>query len=164
MVGTVKAALRKTLHLSSLTMDELGTILVDLEGVINRRPITFVSDNPDSISPLTPAHFLHVPVLVGEPWLALTDTELASRWRHWRSRAEALLNRWRNHYLSELRAWRRPPISANIRVPHEGDIVLIKEGPKRALWPLGKITKVLSERLAQVQLKGKMTLRPVKLL
>ena len=164
MVGTVKSALRKTLHLSALTLDELATVLADLEGVINRRPITYVSDNPDSISPLTPAHFLHVPILVGEPWGALTDTELTARWRHWRSRAEALLGRWRNHYLSELRSWRSPPNSGNTRVPTEGDIVLIKEGPKRSLWPLGKITKVLSEHLAQVKVRGHDTLRPVKLL
>lgn len=52
----VKEPLRKVLGKALLTFSELNTLLVKIEGVINSRPLTAVSDDNRDPSPITPAH------------------------------------------------------------------------------------------------------------
>ena len=52
----VKEPLRKVLGKALLTFTELNTLLVKIEGVINSRPLTAVSDDHRDPSPITPAH------------------------------------------------------------------------------------------------------------
>ena len=52
----VKEPLRKVLGKALLTFTELNTLLVKIEGVINSRPLTAVSDDHRDLSPITPAH------------------------------------------------------------------------------------------------------------
>ena len=47
LIGVVKSALKKSLHLSALTFEELQTLLNFVEGVVNRLPLNYVSDQPD---------------------------------------------------------------------------------------------------------------------
>ncbi|GFX59779.1 integrase catalytic domain-containing protein [Trichonephila clavipes] len=58
MVRSVKVALRKTLGGSSLTTGQLLTVLTQIEGMINSRPITYVGSETEEPIPLTPAHFI----------------------------------------------------------------------------------------------------------
>lgn len=54
LVCIVKRPLKKIIGRSNLTFDQLRTILVEIEGVINARPMTYVYDDDESISyPLT---------------------------------------------------------------------------------------------------------------
>ena len=39
-------------------MEDMNTILIDCESVINARPVTFLADNDNETSLLTPSHFL----------------------------------------------------------------------------------------------------------
>ena len=58
LVHSVKLCLKKSLHLTQLTCKEMETVLIETEGIINSRPITFISDSVNDSRPLTPAHFL----------------------------------------------------------------------------------------------------------
>ncbi|GBM13210.1 hypothetical protein AVEN_187982-1 [Araneus ventricosus] len=58
MVRTVKTALRKTLGKSCLTVEHLLTVLIEIEGMINSRPITYVGSDTEEPTALTPSHFL----------------------------------------------------------------------------------------------------------
>ncbi|GFT36586.1 integrase catalytic domain-containing protein [Trichonephila clavipes] len=58
MVCSVKVALRKTLGRSSLTTEQLLTVLTEIGGMINSRPITYVGSETEKPIPLTPAHFI----------------------------------------------------------------------------------------------------------
>lgn len=60
MVGLTKRCLRKMIGRAKLTYDELLTAIVEVEMILNSRPLTYVS--PDHIEELlTPAHFLSLP-------------------------------------------------------------------------------------------------------
>ena len=55
LVKQVKSCLRKTLGRSKLSFDELTTILVEVEAVLNSRPLTYLHSN-DFEEPVTPSH------------------------------------------------------------------------------------------------------------
>ena len=57
MVGTVKRALRKVLGQAKLTYDELLTNLIEIEGIVNSRPLTYDYDETDG-EVLTPSHLI----------------------------------------------------------------------------------------------------------
>ena len=58
LIGTMKRALRKVLRKNAkLTYDELLTNLVEVEGVINSRPLTYEYDETD-VGVLTPSHLI----------------------------------------------------------------------------------------------------------
>ena len=58
LVGSVKAALRKTIRKVKLTRVELKTVLHEVEGYLNSLPITFVDDELDSWKILLPSLFV----------------------------------------------------------------------------------------------------------
>ncbi|XP_068743864.1 uncharacterized protein [Montipora capricornis] len=60
LVRSIKAPLKKVLGRSTLNFEELRTVLVEIEAVINARPITYMYDDADSISyPLTPSNLIY---------------------------------------------------------------------------------------------------------
>ena len=56
MVRCVKRCLKKVLSNARLTYEELLTLLIQIEGVLNSRPLTYVSHKGDE--PLTPSHLV----------------------------------------------------------------------------------------------------------
>ncbi|GBN07025.1 hypothetical protein AVEN_253771-1 [Araneus ventricosus] len=56
LIRSVKLALRKTLGKTTLSRDELGTLLI--KGALNSRPLTYVFSEFQELVPLTPAHML----------------------------------------------------------------------------------------------------------
>ena len=58
LIQNTKRCLRKTLRNAKLNYDELHTVLVEVEGTLNSRPLTYVSsDDPEE--PLTPSHLMY---------------------------------------------------------------------------------------------------------
>lgn len=57
-VKTVKSHLKRTIGSSLLTFEELNTILIQIEGILNSRPLCKMSNNANEYNILTPAHFL----------------------------------------------------------------------------------------------------------
>ena len=161
LVGVIKSSLRKTLHLSLLSEDELRTVVTELEGVINERPLTYVSDEENSVTPLTPSHFISMNLPLGDPW-SVDASKLRGAHKHALVISNRLINRWRDEYLVSLRAWRDADTPG--RRPQKGDIVLVREGPKRSRWPVAAIEEVLSDRVAVIRLNGMTTRRDTKIL
>ena len=83
LVKIVKRSLKTVTNSHPVYNQQLYTILVEIEGTINRRPITQVSDNINGFQPLTPNHFL-----IDRPSLyhrqeIFTEKELISK-RKWK--------------------------------------------------------------------------------
>ncbi|GFX78394.1 integrase catalytic domain-containing protein [Trichonephila clavipes] len=58
MVRSIKELLRKCLGKSCVTYEEMLTLLYECEATTNGRPLTYLSDDPKELKPLTPAHFI----------------------------------------------------------------------------------------------------------
>ena len=67
MVRSMKRCLKKTIGGAKLTYEELMTVTVEVEMILNSRPLSYVSSE-DVDEPLTPSHLLH-----GRRLLSLPD-------------------------------------------------------------------------------------------
>ena len=150
LVKTVKRSLRKILFRASVTYEELTTVIIEIEGIINSRPLTHVYD--DSVEEvLTPAH-----LILGRRLLSKFDESfddgndvnnvvLTKRRKYLRSLSEQFWNRFRVEYLLELRGQHRQGRDPK-KTPEIGEIVIIHGKTKRNNWKLGKIISLISGR------------------
>lgn len=52
--------MKKTVGRTTLDYDDLRTAVVEIEAIINARPLTYVSDDEESLSsPVTPSHLIN---------------------------------------------------------------------------------------------------------
>ena len=151
LIGTMKAALRKVLGRALVTVEELSTILVEIEASMNDRPLTYVTTELDDINAITPSLLIrgrnlkafHKPCSVED----VTDPTFATR-QHLMERVEYitqlsshLWKRWKHEYLVALRESHTCLLRGNPDLwPRVGDVVLIHDDGPRSLWKLGKIT------------------------
>ncbi|XP_071578769.1 uncharacterized protein [Temnothorax nylanderi] len=125
------------------TFEELNTFVIEIEGIINSRPITSLSSDPNDMHALTPSHYL-----VGKPITALPESNLQSvpanrlsTWQHITKVRQDFWARWYLEYLNELQRrtkWVKDGPELKI-----GTMVLIKEKNLPCTqWALGRIAKL----------------------
>lgn len=117
------------------------TLLTVVEGIVNSRPITKLSDDPKDSMPLTPNHILMLRPGPTLPPVKCTDADrFRRRWKRVQYLADVFWQRWISEYLPRLQErqkWLKP--HRNLRV---GDLVLVTQGSTpRNQWPLGLVIK-----------------------
>ncbi|XP_029164932.1 uncharacterized protein LOC114945229 [Nylanderia fulva] len=140
-VKSTKFHLRRVIGETTLTYEELSTLLTQIEACLNSRPLQALSDDPDDTSALTPGHFL-----IGAPLLAVPEPSLTgqpastlSRWRHVQLMRDHFWQRWSAEYVHGLNP-RTKWVKAEA-APHVGDLCLIRsELTPPTRWPLARIT------------------------
>ncbi|XP_029156832.1 uncharacterized protein LOC114929451 [Nylanderia fulva] len=142
-VKSVKFHLRRVLGDARLTYEELTTLLVQIEAILNFRPLTALSDDPSDPTALTPGHFLVGSTLatVPEPSLQEVPQNRLSRWQLLQCMKESFWQRWSSEYLQQLQTTSKQyrPQDAF----RKGALVLIKdERFPPTKWPLARITDV----------------------
>ncbi|XP_075990233.1 uncharacterized protein LOC142985873 [Anticarsia gemmatalis] len=137
-VKSLKYHLKRVVGEQKLTYEEYATILSQLEACLNSRPLCPLSEDPDNLDYLTPAHFL-----TGGAGLTIFETEkdLRTRW-HLTSRIfQDIWNRWRSEYLTQLTTkskWKQT--RDNIKID---DVVLIQDDNLPAgKWAMGRVTEL----------------------
>ena len=134
---------------------ELQTVLLEVEGILNSRPISPLYDD-EFIQPLTPNHLLFGRILPQQnirPFEAEIDFNSGKkRVRYIETLVEHFWERWRREYLSTLRNWNMRYKRSNNIIPDVGDIVIIyEEKVPRQNWMIGRIVEILPSRDGQIR-------------
>ncbi|XP_055932075.1 uncharacterized protein LOC129962353 [Argiope bruennichi] len=109
--------------------------------VINFRPLTYLSEDPNDLIPLTPSMFIQDISMVGMPDLDQLDTtDVKRRLKYRLNLRQYLRNRFRREYLVILL---QPRKKSNYYEVKPGEIVLIEDdSKKRLMWPMAQILEV----------------------
>lgn len=141
-IKSLKTHLYRVIGTQILTYEELQTVLVQIECIMNSRPLTVVSSDPYP-DVITPAHFLMSTPLQSLPAADLTDVRisLTDRKQLLDHMVQSFWKKWHLEYLHTLQVrqkWTKPdhPIVT-------GTVVLVGRDDAPPLsWPLGVITEV----------------------
>ena len=157
LVGSVKRALAIVLGNEVTTDEVLSTVFCEVEGMINSRPLTHVTEDARDLTALTPNHFL-----LGRGGRCLPpgvfdrhDLHPRKRWKYSQALTDHIWRRWKREYLHTLihrRKWHTDRRDLAV-----GDMVLLAETDSpRGHWPLARVTQVLpgpDGRTRTVQIK-----------
>ncbi|XP_062557524.1 uncharacterized protein LOC134222387 [Armigeres subalbatus] len=167
-VRSAKNHLLKVIGETVVSSEDYATLLAQVEACLNSRPLVPMSDDPDDLQPLTPAHFL-----VGSSLQSLPDVNMKAvssnrlnQYQLIQQKLQHFWNRWKREYLIQLQArtkrW-KPAIPVQ-----PGKLVVIKdENAPPIRWKIGRIialhpgednvTRVVTVKTATGELK-----RPVE--
>lgn len=143
-VKSMKNHLRKLIGSSLFTVEELATVLCQIEACLNSRPLCPISDTIDDLEVLTPGHFL-----VGEPTVMMPTPSLLelpenrlSRWQLIQQRVQGFWKAWSGEYLSRLQ--RRPKWTRESENLVDGQLVLIREEKvPPSKWVIGRVLQTM---------------------
>ena len=76
LIGLTKSTLKKILGRSHATLESLQTIIVEVEAVLNNRPLTYFSADVNDSDPITPLHLLYGRSIISLPYQRVEDDEL----------------------------------------------------------------------------------------
>ena len=125
-------------------LDDEGllTLMTMVEGIVNSRPITRLSDDPEDDRPLTPNHLLRLaPAPTVPPGDFTWKDTYRRRWLQVQAIADEFWDRWLKEYLPTLQARQRWTKTERNFEP--GDLVLLSQaGTPRNRWPLGLVVDI----------------------
>ncbi|UYV71018.1 hypothetical protein LAZ67_8001422 [Cordylochernes scorpioides] len=139
-IKSVKTILSKTMKSRLLNYEELLTLLAQIEACLNSRLLTFVSNDPNDLTELTPGHFHIGNAIRHDAESDHSTLDLRSRLNLIQPQREYFWNRWSCeclHQLQERRKWRTSHPDVNI-----GDLVMLKEQDKPIHWKLARIVQI----------------------
>ncbi len=141
LIAAVKRSLYHALPVDHPTTDEeFSTTLVVVEGILNSRPLSYVTDDQDDPLPLTPADAIGLPpyrMVASEPpggW------KKKKAWHAHQRRLDTFWSRFQKEIVPHLQTtskWHKQGSA-----PKVGDIVTLLDDQCRGKWPLARITKV----------------------
>ncbi|XP_070167797.1 uncharacterized protein [Polyergus mexicanus] len=142
-VKSFKHHLRRVLGESTLTYEEMSTLLAQIEACLNSRPLQAMSDDPDDLAALTPGHFLVGAALNAIPEASSLDVPIGrlSRWQLLQRMRDHFWDRWSQKYLHTL--LQRPKWWATNDEVRVGRLCLIRsDNAPPTRWPLARIASV----------------------
>ena len=175
LIGLTKASLKKTLGRSHINLPTLQTLIVEIEAVLNERPLTYTPSDISDAQPLTPAHLLYGRKITRLPHENYADDISDSNYDgraqlHHRAKTLAHLlqcfqSRWKHEYLTTLREYHRST-GQNNQTISVGDVVIVHDEGPRVTWRLAVITKLLVggdglTRAAEIRTSTGLTNRPI---
>ncbi|KAL0147788.1 hypothetical protein M9458_056904 [Cirrhinus mrigala] len=166
-IKSVKASLQVVLKDHTVSEEVLSTVLIEVEGILNSKPLGYVSSDIADPDPVTPNLLLMGRRDASLPQAVYGPSNLLGRrrYRHSQVIADHFWTQFLRNYLPCLQLrqkWQN--ITPNLAVDQ---VVLIADSQlPRAQWPVGKVTRVLPSddgaiRAAEVDIKGNRYTRPV---
>lgn len=139
-VRSAKKHLLKVLGENVLTFEDMNTLIVQIESCLNSRPLTQLTEDPEDLTPLTPAHFLVGSSLQGLPEYDYTEIPFnrLKQWHAVQQKFQHFWIRWKREYLAQLQGrmkrW-KPPVEIET-----GKLVIIQDDNQPPLrWKMARI-------------------------
>lgn len=167
-VRSAKHHLKRVVGETRLTYEEMYTLLTQIEACMNSRPLSPLSNDPNDLTPLTPAHFL-----IGQSLMALPETDVRDikvsrldRYQHIQYMLQHFWQRWQQEYLHQLQPRHKwSQVTDNhLRI---GTMVIVHEDNLPPMkWQLGRITDLHpgsdgTTRVVSIKLRNRIIQRPV---
>ena len=138
-------------HIASATrgdvlhVDTFNTIVIEVEGILNKRPLTPISTDPLDTEAISPCHILY-PATFSHSAATIVpehpeDGPLRITWKQAQSRVNAFWNSWSVEYLALLHSrskWRSTQRDLKV-----GDLVILVDKMKKHHdWKMGRVVLV----------------------
>ncbi|XP_062538203.1 uncharacterized protein LOC134206491 [Armigeres subalbatus] len=140
-VKSFKRIIQKIIGVSTHHYDDMRTLVAQAECIMNSRPLTPLSNDPQDLYVLTPGHFI-----LGESIYQLPEPDFSqvptNRLNHFQATQRTIADlwkRWSKEYIGLLHQrpakWRKTPTEFRV-----GTMVLIKnDNVPSKQWPLGRV-------------------------
>ncbi|XP_026056216.1 uncharacterized protein LOC113041867 [Carassius auratus] len=165
-VRSIKNALQVALGTQAVTEDVLSTVLVEVEGILNSKPLGYASSDVADMDPITPNILLMGRRDASLPQVAYAPGDMGRRrWRHCQNMVDQFWIHFTRNYLPTLQTrqkWHKA--SKNLEV--DSVVLIVDPQLPRAQWPIGRVRKTLPSsdgcvRTAEIVVNGKVYTRPV---
>lgn len=159
LIRSVRKVLNSTFKVQRLDEEGLQTALCEVEAIVNSRPITKASMDPNDLEALTPNHLLlqknlpSLPPGVFQP----ADVYATRRWRQVQYMSDLFWKRWTKEYLPLMQERQRwTGVKRNLM---PGDIVIVVDSAApRNSWIMGRVLETFPDKrgfVRQVRIKTK---------
>ncbi|XP_058128506.1 uncharacterized protein LOC131292787, partial [Anopheles ziemanni] len=141
-VKTAKRHLFRQLGSTRLPYEGYITVLHQIEAAMNSRPLLPMSDDPNDLAALTPAHFLIGTSMnaIPEPDYSNRKTYTLSEWQKWQLLVQRFWKHWASEYLQEMQRDTMKTCSNSDFAPGRLAI-LMDEALPTTQWPLARIVE-----------------------
>ena len=168
MIKSVRKVLNALLKNQSPNDEGLATLMCEVEAILNSRPLTKVSNDPNDLQALSPNHLLLLRAGPERPpgIFAKNDQFSQKRWRQVQYLSDMFWKRWTKERLPSL----QKPIkwSEFWRNVEAGDLALVlDDSTPRSSLPLGRVSEIYLNkdgglmRVAQLKTKSGTFLRRI---
>ncbi|XP_076660396.1 uncharacterized protein LOC143363742 [Halictus rubicundus] len=142
-VKSFKHHLRRVVGDQLFTYEQFVTFVTEIEGILNSRPLTPLSSDPNDPAALTPAHFLIGTAITSVPEADFTasPSNRLSNWQHIQKVKQDFWARWSKEYIHQLQT--RTKWMKGSHDIQEGTVVILKDDHLPPLqWNLGRILEI----------------------
>lgn len=146
-IRTVRKIMSALINQQQLTDESLQTLLCVIENIINSRPLTAVSDDPNDTEALTPNHLLQLRSGPGLPPgdFEKHDVYCRRRWRQIQYLADVFWRRWTREYLHNLQL-RSKWLNKQLNIQSNDIVLIVDDNLPRHCWMLGRVVNSLPGR------------------
>lgn len=143
-VKSTKFHLKRVIGDASLYFEEMYTLLVRIEAILNSRPLTPMSNDVHDFLPLTPSHFLIGDTLLLPPDEHVQDiaTNRLDRYQRLRQIFQQFWDRWSKEYLTNLQTRSKWMKDGSLPVKIGSLVVLVDDNLPPLRWSMARVTDV----------------------
>ena len=152
LIRTIRRLLKALLKEQVVDDEGFRTFMCEVEGIMNARPITTVSDDINDPDALTPNHLLIARSNQSLPPGVFKKEDVYSkrRWRQTQYLADIFWRRWTREYiplLQERQKWLQPQRNAEVN----NIVLLVDYSLPRNTWPMVRVVSIHPDKQGLVQ-------------